>query len=111
MGSAEFTELYLSHAATEVEDSVPDYMERAVLYVLKFSSPGFLDVYSQPFEAFPEVVIDTTPQSDITLIATAECSGPAGDVGCVATLQDYLPLQSGSATMRKRIQAVTLDVE
>jgi len=109
MGSAEFRELYLSHAATAVEASVPAYMEQSVLYILKFSSPGFLDVFSEPFEAFPEVVLDTAPQSEVTLVASANCSGSVD--GCIATLRDYLPFQTGSTTVKKKIQSVTLDVE
>jgi hypothetical protein len=75
-GVAVFEELQLTRAASQVEAQVPAYEDQTTLFALRFSSPGFEDVISEPFEVLPLMAIDVQPYSDKKRVIHAACSGP-----------------------------------
>ncbi|EKX34152.1 hypothetical protein GUITHDRAFT_147408 [Guillardia theta CCMP2712] len=113
-GRAAFESLWVTKAATLLDPRITSYLEPVVnvFYVLKFSSPGYVDVYSSEFEVLPILAVEREPVSDHEKVVTSKCSGPVS--GCYINFTDYLGMYTelnGSASSSAwKLQSAKLSV-
>uniref|UniRef100_A0A7S0DXW7 LysM domain-containing protein n=1 Tax=Hanusia phi TaxID=3032 RepID=A0A7S0DXW7_9CRYP len=112
-GQAIFDKLWVTKAATSLDPRITSYLEPIVnvFYVLKFSAPGYADVYSSEFEVLPVLTVEREPVSDHVHVVTSGCSGPVA--GCFINFTNYLGMYTdlnGTASSPWKLQSARLSV-